>query len=62
MKDKRMNEWLDELGERNGKYGGGSAAGVVGAIASRLAQYVYELQQGKKKISLVLHKTIYSSL
>lgn len=23
--------------------------GVVGAIASRLAQYVYELQQGKKK-------------
>lgn len=49
MKDKRMNEWLEELGERNGKYGGGSAAGVVGAIASRLAQYVYELQQGKKK-------------
>ena len=49
MKDKIVNEWLDELGSRNGKYGGGSAAGVVGAIASRLAQYVYELQQGKKK-------------
>ena len=49
MKGKIINEWLDELGKRNGKYGGGSAAGVVGAIASRLAQYVYELQQGKKK-------------
>lgn len=49
MKDKRVNDWLDELGEKEGKYGGGSAASVVGAIATRLAQYVFELQKGKKK-------------
>lgn len=49
MKDKQVNQWMAELGTRNGKYGGGSAASVVGAIATRLAQYVYELQQGKKK-------------
>ncbi len=49
MKDKVVNEWLGELGSEGGKYGGGSAASVVGAIATRLAQYVFELQHGKKK-------------
>lgn len=49
MKEKKINDWLDELGEKDGKYGGGSAASVVGAIATRLAQYVFELQKGKKK-------------
>ncbi len=49
MKEKQINQWLNELGEKEGKYGGGSAASVVGAIATRLAQYVFELQKGKKK-------------
>lgn len=49
MKDKSVQQWTRELGSKDGKYGGGSAASVVGAFASNLAQYVFELQQGKKK-------------
>lgn len=51
VKDKVINEWLDELGTKEGKYGGGSAASMVGAIAARLAQYVYEFQIEKKDFS-----------
>ena len=49
MKDKTVKQWTKELAAKDGKYGGGSAASVVGAIATNLAQYVFELQQGKKK-------------
>lgn len=49
MKNKTMHQWTRELASREGKYGGGSAASVVGAFATNLAQYVFELQQGKKK-------------
>lgn len=49
MKDKTVKQWTQELASKEGKYGGGSAASVVGAFATNLAQYVFELQQGKKK-------------
>lgn len=49
MKDKSVIRWTEELASKDGKYGGGSAASVVGAFASSLAQFVFELQQGKKK-------------
>lgn len=49
MKDQTVKCWAKELASKDGKYGGGSAASVVGAYASSLAQFVFELQQGKKK-------------
>lgn len=49
MKDKTFQQWTKELGTKDSKYGGGSAASVVGAFAANLAQFVLELQQGKKK-------------
>lgn len=49
MKDKTVHAWAQELASKDGKYGGGSAASVVGAYASSLAQFVFELQQGKDK-------------
>lgn len=49
MKDKTVIDWTRELASKDGKYGGGSAASVVGAYAASLAQFVLELQQGKKK-------------
>lgn len=49
MKDQTIKGWAQELASKDGKYGGGSAASVVGAYASSLAQFVFELQQGKKK-------------
>lgn len=49
MKHKSVLGWSGELASKDGKYGGGSAASVVGAFASSLAQFVFELQQGKEK-------------
>lgn len=49
MKNKTVKQWTQELAAKDGKYGGGSAASVVGAFATNLAQYVFEIQQGKKK-------------
>ena len=49
MKHKSVLGWSVELASKDGKYGGGSAASVVGAFASSLAQFVFELQQGKEK-------------
>lgn len=49
MKDLTMTEWTKALRTKEGKYGGGSAASVVGAFAVNLAQFVFEFQQGKKK-------------
>lgn len=49
MKDKTVKQWTQELASKDGKYGGGSAASLIGAMAANLAQYVFELQQGKKK-------------
>lgn len=49
MKEKTVKRWTQELASKDGKYGGGSAASLIGAMAVNLAQYVYELQQGKKK-------------
>lgn len=44
-----MKNWTRELADKDGKYGGGSAASVVGAFAASLAQFVFELQEGKEK-------------
>jgi len=49
MKDQTVDGWLEALASKDGAYGGGSAASVVGALATGLAQYVFELQQGKEK-------------
>lgn len=49
MKDLTVKQWTEALGSKDGKYGGGSAASVVGAFGTNLAQYVFELQQGKEK-------------
>ena len=49
MKDKTIKEWTQELAAKDGKYGGGSAASLVGAYAASLAQFVFQLQQGKEK-------------
>jgi formiminotetrahydrofolate cyclodeaminase len=49
MKGKSIYNWTRELASGDGKYGGGSAASVVGALAVSLAQFVFELQQGKQK-------------
>lgn len=49
MKDLTVTEWTEALASKNDKYGGGSAASVVGAFAANLAQFVFEFQQGKKK-------------
>ena len=49
MKHKSVLGFSEELASKDGKYGGGSAASVVGAFASSLAQFVFELQQGKEK-------------
>jgi len=49
MKDQTVNDWIQALASKDGAYGGGSAASVVGALATGLAQYVFELQQGKEK-------------
>ena len=52
MKNKTVLQWTRELGSKDGKYTGGSAASVVAAISVSLAQFIFELQAGKKKISL----------
>lgn len=44
-----MTEWTKALQSKEGKYGGGSAASVVGAFAVNLAQFVFEFQLDKKK-------------
>lgn len=49
MKSKTVLQWTQELGAKEGKYTGGSAASVVAAISASLAQFVFELQAGKKK-------------
>ncbi len=49
MKDLTVTEWTKALRSKEGKYGGGSVASVVGAFAANLAQFVFEFQQGKKK-------------
>lgn len=49
VKDQTISNWTQELASKNGKYGGGSAASIVGAFASSLAQFVFELQAGKEK-------------
>ena len=49
MKEKTVKQWTQALASKDGKYGGGSAASLIGAMATNLAQYVYELQQGKKE-------------
>lgn len=49
MKDLTVKNWTEKLGSKDGKYGGGSAASVVGAFAVNLAQFVFEFQVGKKK-------------
>ena len=49
MKDKTIKEWTQELAAKDGKYGGGSAASLVGAYAASLAQFVFQLQQGKER-------------
>lgn len=49
MKNKTVSTWMQELASKDGKYTGGSAASTVAAISASLAQFIFELQLGKKK-------------
>lgn len=49
MKNKTVLQWTQELGSKEGKYTGGSAASTVAAISVSLAQFIFELQVDKKK-------------
>lgn len=49
MKYKTVTQWTRELADSDYKYGGGSAASVVGALAANLAEYVFGFQQHKQK-------------
>lgn len=49
MKNKTVSTWMHELASKDGKYTGGSAASSVAAISASLAQFIFELQAGKKR-------------
>lgn len=49
MKNKTVLQWTQELASKDGKYTGGSAASMVAAISVSLAQFIFELQVGKKQ-------------
>lgn len=51
MKNKTVLQWTEELASKDGKYTGGSAASVVAAISISLAQFIFELQAGKKRFT-----------
>ncbi len=49
MKNKTVGTFMQELASKDGKYTGGSAASSVAAISVSLAQFIFELQAGKKR-------------
>lgn len=49
MENKTLASWMQELASKDGKYTGGSAASSVAAISVSLAQFIFELQVGKKR-------------
>lgn len=49
MENKTVSTWLQELASKDGRYTGGSAASGVAAISVSLAQFIFELQAGKKR-------------
>lgn len=49
MENKTLRTWMQELASKDGKYTGGSAASSVAAISVSLAQFIFELQAGKKR-------------
>ena len=49
MENKTLRTWMQELASKDGKYTGGSAASSVAAISASLAQFIFELQAGKKR-------------
>lgn len=49
MKNKTVLNWTQELASKDGKYTGGSAASMVAAVSVSLAQFIFELQVGKKR-------------
>ncbi len=49
MENKTLASWMQELASKDGKYTGGSAASSVAAISVSLAQFIFELQAGKKR-------------
>lgn len=51
MKNKTVAQWMQELAAKDGKYTGGSAASAVAAISVSLAQFIFELQVGKKRFA-----------
>lgn len=51
MKNKTVAQWMQELAAKDGKYTGGSAASAVAAISVSLAQFIFELQAGKKRFA-----------
>lgn len=46
-----ITSYLEELGAKKGKPGGGSAAGLVGAMSASLGRMVADIQYSKKKFA-----------
>lgn len=51
MNEQTIATYLEKLGKKEGKPGGGSAAGIVGAMSASLAQMVSDIQKEKKKFA-----------
>lgn len=51
MENQTISTYLKELGAKEGKPGGGSAAGIVGAMSASLANMVSDIQKEKKKFA-----------
>ncbi|WP_277630275.1 cyclodeaminase/cyclohydrolase family protein [Atopococcus tabaci] len=49
MEEQTIRQYLEELGRKEGKPGGGSAAALVGAMSASLAQMVADIEKNKKK-------------
>lgn len=49
MRNQLFSDYLDQLGTKEGMAGGGSAAGLVGAMSASLVRMVVEIQKDKKK-------------
>lgn len=49
MKNKTVSNWTRELASKDGKYTGGSTVAMIAAVSASLAQFIFELQSGKKR-------------
>lgn len=53
MKDKKIKDFINDLGSELSAPGGGAAAGIVGAVGVALTSMVYSLTVGKKSYEIL---------